>query len=111
MAVLQTILEKLRKNKMPTLLQHTNTNLQKIKELLLNSDLTLQERDNLLTLFSETKDANLEPVVKLFSKDPNWIKKINENYKKKQAAITIQSLELWQKVVQEEESQLKELDQ
>lgn len=87
------------------------TNLQKITDLILKSDISPTEQDNLINLFIESNDQDLEPILKLFSEDPSWINKINENYKSKQAAMTTGDATLWQKIVEEEESQLKELEQ
>lgn len=85
-------------------------NLIKIKEILSDSDLDSQDQDDLIVLFSMARDEDLEPVVKLFSENPTWIKKISENYKSKEEAITAQNQDLWQKIIQEEENQLKELE-
>lgn len=86
------------------------TNLQKIKELLSNSRLSLQEQEELIILFSRTRDSDLEPVAKLFFENPDWIEKISKNYQSKQKAVTSQNLNDWQKIIQEEESLLKELE-
>ena len=87
-----------------------DTNFQKIKELIQKSAIPLAEQENLLLLFTKANDQDLEPTLKLFTEDSSWIHKINENYKAKQAALTTGNQALWQKIVQEEEVQLKELE-
>ena len=87
-----------------------NTNFQKIKELIQKSPVPLAEQEDLLLLFAKANDQDLEPTLKLFTEDSSWIHKINENYKAKQAALATGNQALWQKIVQEEESQLKELE-
>lgn len=94
---------------MPISLQLTN-NFQKIRQLLLGSDLSIQERDDLLATLSRATNEQLEPLVALFVEDSSWIRKISQNYKAKQAALVTGNQALWQKIVQEEEAQLKELE-
>jgi hypothetical protein len=87
-----------------------DTNFQKIKELIQKSSVPLAEQEDLLLLFTKANDQDLEPTLKLFTEDSSWINKINENYKAKQAALATGNQDLWQKIVQEEETQLKELE-
>lgn len=86
------------------------TNLQKFKELLKKSDLSQSEQDELLILFARAADEELEPMLKLLSEQPKWLKKISDNYKIKQAAITAKNPASWQKVIQDEERELQELE-
>ncbi len=88
-----------------------NTNFQKIKELVLKSDIPLVEQEELMLAFSSAGDADLEPIFKLFSEDQSWIRKINDNYKAKHAAMVTGDTELWKRIVQDEETQLKKLEQ
>jgi hypothetical protein len=81
--------------------------LEKIKELILNSDLSSSEQDDLIALFADSENRNLEPMLKLFTEDPLWINKIYENYKAKRAAIIAGDAALWQKIIAEEKSQLE----
>lgn len=87
-----------------------NANFQKIKELIQQSSVPLAEQEGLLLLFAKANDQDLEPTLKLFAEDSSWIHKINENYKAKQAALATGNQASWQKIVQEEEAQLKELE-
>ena len=87
-----------------------NNNFQKIKELIQRSDMSFSEQEGLILLFAKANDQDLEPTLKLFTEDSSWIHKINENYKAKQATLATGNTALWQKIVQEEETQLKELE-
>ena len=87
-----------------------DTNFQKIKELIQESTLLPTEREDLLLLFTKANDQDLEPTLKLFIEDSSWIRKINENYKAKRVALATGNQALWQKIIQEEEAQLKELE-
>ena len=87
------------------------TNFEKIKKIILDSNIPLNEQEYLITLFVKAEDALLQPLVDLLSVNPSWIEKINDNFKAKQAALITGDSELWQKIIQEEESQLKELEQ
>jgi hypothetical protein len=86
------------------------TNLHKIRELISRSKLPPQDQDNLVVAFSLATDSELEPVVKLFSENHEWIEKISANYKSKQKVVSSQDQNLWQQIIHEEESQLKELE-
>jgi hypothetical protein len=83
--------------------------LEKIKDLILKSDLSLSEQDNLINLFADPLNQDLRPILKLFTEDPAWIKKINENYKAKRAAMAGGNADLWQKIMADEKAQLDDL--
>lgn len=85
------------------------SNFQKIIKFLRNSNISQEDQDDLIVLFSLCEDVKLDPVVKLFSEDQNWIKKISENYKAKKSAIADQDFGLWQKIIQDEEKELNQL--
>lgn len=87
------------------------TNFEKISELVKKSDLSGADKTDLIFLFSlAKKDADLEPTVKLFSEDPSWIEKINDNYKGKSAAIAARSSVAWDKIIEDEERQLRQFE-
>lgn len=86
------------------------SNFQKIIKFLRNSNISQEDQDDLIVLFSLCEDFKLDPVIKLFSEDQNWIKKISENYKAKKSAIADQDIELWQKIIQNEEKELNQLE-
>ena len=85
-------------------------NFQKIKELILKSNLPLIDQNELIAAFARTNDLSLKGVLKLFTEDNLWIKRISENYKAKREALTAGNYSMWQKIVKEEESQLQELE-
>lgn len=86
-------------------------NLQIIIEAIKGSPLLPQDRTDLITLFSLVKqDTDLEPTAKLFSEDPSWIEKINDNYKGKSAAIAARSSVAWDKIIEDEERQLRQFE-
>ena len=87
-----------------------NTSFQKIKDLVLKSDISLTEQEELMLAFSNASDADLESILKLFSEDQSWIRKISDNYKAKRAAMITGNTELWKRIVQDEETQLKKLE-
>jgi|TARA_Y100000031_G_scaffold98799_1_gene108237 hypothetical protein len=84
--------------------------LEKLKQILEGSKLSSRDQKALVDLFSSAKDEELEPVIKLFSENPEWIEKISHNHKIKQEALKKSDANLWQKIIQEEESQLRELE-
>ena len=86
------------------------TNFQKIKFLIQKSDTSLVDQEDLLLLFAKAKDEDMVSVLKLFTEDPSWIPKINENHKAKQAALIMGDSALWDRIVKEEERQLGELE-
>jgi len=85
------------------------TNFQKIQQLLSLSDLSAQERDDLLVLLSGATDDELEPLALLFAEDSSWIRKISQNYKAKQAAFTGGSKAAWMELLKQEEYLLQDM--
>ncbi len=86
------------------------TNFQKLKLILAESNLSEEEQNNLLVFFSLVADEELETTIKLFVEDPTLIEKINRNYKEKQKTIKANDSEKWQKIIEEEEKDLKEFE-
>jgi hypothetical protein len=87
-----------------------NTNFEKIKELISKSSLSLSEQIDLVTIFVKTKDEDLEVLADLFSHDPTWISKINDNYQAKNAALATKNPSLWKKIIEEEQSELEKIE-
>lgn len=85
------------------------TNFQKLKLILTESNLLQEEQNNLLVFFSLATDEELETTIKLFMEDPTLIEKINRNYKEKQEAVKTKDSEKWQKIIEEEEKDLQEM--
>ncbi|MCD6270600.1 hypothetical protein J7J23_02345 [bacterium] len=86
------------------------TNFQKIKELVLSSDISPEDQEELLLAFFKTDDAELEPVLKLFLEDKSWIQKISDNLKAKNTAAITGDRNLWKRILQDEETQLRKLE-
>ncbi len=86
------------------------TNFQKLKLILTESNLSEEEQNNLLVFLSLATDEEMETTVKLFMEDPTLIEKINRNYKEKQEAVKTKDSEKWQKIIEEEEKNLKEIE-
>ena len=83
------------------------TNFKKISELLLKSELSFEDQNNLLTAIFKVSDAELEPMLKLFSEKQAWIKTISENYKAKKLALANKNPEGWQKIIENEIRQIE----
>ena len=86
------------------------TNLQKIRKLLAESELSKDEQDEFVILLALVQDEDLNSITQLFSQDRSWIRKIYQNVKEKRTALSSKDVRLWEKILQEEESQLKELE-
>ena len=84
-------------------------NFQKIKDLIDKSSISLSEKQKLTSLFIQANDQELRLVLNLFTQDSSWISKINDNYKAKSTAVANDDLELWKKIIENEESQLQEI--
>ena len=86
------------------------TNFQKIKELILKSELPLADQTELIEMFAKAKDSDLENVLNLFSEDSSWIKRISENYQAKHSALISDNQTAWKNILQTEEKQLEDLE-
>jgi len=87
-----------------------NTNFQKIKELILKSNITLSEQVDLIELFAKAKDDELESVAEFFSQDISWVAKVSNNYKAKHAAMVTGDSGLWKKIIEEEKKELQKIE-
>ena len=87
-------------------------NIEKIKNIILQEeDLSETEQQDLVALFSQESDARLEQVVQLFSENPSWIKRVNDNYQAKKKAFQKNDKDAWAKIMQDEESLLTKIEQ
>ncbi|MEI6281094.1 MAG: hypothetical protein WCP17_03825 [bacterium] len=86
-----------------------NSDLQKLIDILNECSLSDKEKENLILLFSKVSNEDLAPIVKLFSEDKAWIYKINQNYKNKNTALNNKDSELWKKILEDEEFELKKI--
>ncbi len=85
------------------------TNFQKIQKLISSSDLTAEEQDKFLELLLRTTDEELKPLAELFAEDSNWIRKICDNYKAKQAVFAAKDNAAWEEVLKGEDNLFQEL--
>jgi hypothetical protein len=86
-----------------------NENLQKIKDLVAQSNIPEDEKVELIAIFSREHDSDLEDTARLFAEDPSWIQQVSDNYKSKRVAMIMGEETLWQKILDEEESLLAQL--
>ncbi|MDO8436407.1 MAG: hypothetical protein Q7S82_03480 [bacterium] len=86
------------------------TNLQKIQKIVDASELLREEKDDFVTLLTLATDTELGPMAQLLSEDKSQTSKIYQNIKAKSTALATGDSVLWQKIIQEEEAQLKELE-
>ena len=84
-----------------------STNIQRIQSLIAGAGLPKEDEDNLIALYSRAGDDDLAPVAELFAEDPNWIRKISENCKAKQAAVAEKSKTAWAEILKGEETILQ----
>ena len=83
----------------------------KIKELVLKSELTKEDQENLLSLFSKARDEDLKEVVNLFENDFTKIKIISDIYKAKSRVFKNQDKKGWREILEEEHKGLKGLEE
>ena len=83
------------------------TNFQKIQKIIADVGLSQEEQNDFLVFLMLVQDKGLDPVLQLFSEDKNWVKKIYQNIKSKQEALSNQNSQLWQNIVKEEEALLQ----
>jgi len=84
--------------------------LKKLTDLINSSDLSVDEKNALCLLFKGLDDEqSLEHLIKIFTENSSWIRKFHDNFKRKQQAQINGDDKLWQKIVDEEESELKNL--
>ncbi|MDO8492498.1 MAG: hypothetical protein Q7S34_02565 [bacterium] len=92
------------------MLQTERVYFQALRELILRSRLELHDKSDLICIFSLCKDSELKSLVGLCEEDPSWIEKINDNYKGKSAAIAAGSSVAWEKIIEDEERQLRQFE-
>ena len=81
----------------------------KMKYLIAQSPLSLDEQQIFTSALSHADDSVLKPMTDLCSQDPVWIKKLYYNYKSKQAAIVADDPAMWDAIIQEEEKMLRDM--
>lgn len=85
-------------------------NFEKIKELVLASELEAADMEELLVaLLRVEKDEDLADVLELFAEDPSWIPKISANLKAKTTAALLGDAALWEEIQNEQIAELGSL--
>lgn len=82
------------------------TNRLRILELLQDSELTTEQRQEVLGFLQLTGDEHLEPLVELFENDPSEIPKFYENVSKKHEAVVAKDMNALQKILEQEREEI-----
>lgn len=83
-----------------------NTYLQKIKDVVYTSDLSIIEQEELTDLFSRAKDEDLEGIATLITHNTAMVRLMSDNYQAKQAAFATGDAELWRNILDKEQAML-----
>jgi len=86
-----------------------NTNLQRIKDIIYKSELSILEQEELIDLLSRAKNEDLEEAAELFTENPSLIKVLSDNYRAKQAVFATGSADQWKKILAKEEEMLENI--
>ncbi|MBU0620030.1 MAG: hypothetical protein V1768_03860 [Patescibacteria group bacterium] len=86
------------------------SNLEKIKNLILSSNLTTEEQKEFLNLLSQIQEKDLEGILSLFEENKDWMKKFYNNYKFKKQAFENKDKNLWNKILDEEKEELEKIN-
>jgi len=86
------------------------TNFEKIQKLLADSSVSEAAKALFLESCNGVIDDNLELLVDLFVKDPEWIGKIIENFKEKYQSANERDMERWKRIVDKEVDMLDDVD-
>lgn len=78
-------------------------NFQELKQMIFDSELSFSEKEDLGWLFADASDEEIKAAHELFSEDQGWIKKISDNYHTKKMALLADDVEMWKKILKEEE--------
>ena len=101
-----SILEFLKKR----IFNYMNSNLSQLQKLIFSSDLSDEQKEEFLGLFSKAKDKDLKYVVDLFKDDPSYMEKIYGVYKVKSVAFKNKDKKAWEKILQKEHQDLEEIE-
>lgn len=101
-----SILEFLKKR----IFNYMSSNLSQLQKLIFSSDLSNEQKEEFLGLFSKAKDEDLKYVVDLFKDDPSYIEKIYGVYRVKSAAFKNKNLKAWREILQKEHQDLEKIE-
>ncbi len=83
---------------------------EELKKIISFSDLSKGDQEGLKNTLLLLGEKELKLFLDLFKEDMSWIKKINENLKTKRKAFKNQDKELWDKILKQEEEELKKYE-
>ncbi len=75
----------------------------KIIEILNNSDISEQEKDNFLNILLFVPDEDFDELSQTIEQNPKLIREVLDNYKLKKEALENQDKDKWDKALQQEE--------
>jgi len=80
---------------------------QELKKIIFDSEISFTEKEDMGWLFADASDEEVQAALDLFNEDREWIKKISENYHTKKIALLADDVDLWKKILQDEENLAK----
>lgn len=83
---------------------------EELKKIISSSDLPKEDQEDLKNTLLLLEEKELKLFLNLFKKDIGWVKKISENLKMKRKAFKNQDKELWEKILKQEEEELKKYE-
>ncbi len=78
-----------------------------LKKIVFNSELSFDEKEELMWFFDGASDAEIAAAIRLFTEDPIWIGRLSDNYRKKKLAFLTDDVKLWKVILAEEKSYLE----
>lgn len=78
-----------------------------LKKILFDSELSFIEKEDMVWLFSDATEEEIQAAIDLFIEDKVWIKKISDNYHHKKIALLADDAEMWKKILEDEVETLK----
>lgn len=84
-----------------------NENFQTLKKIIFDSGIPFMEKEDLVWLFSDATEEEIQAAIDLFSEDGAWVKKISDNYHQKKIALLADDAEMWKKILEDEAEMVK----
>lgn len=84
-----------------------NENFQELKKIIFDSGIPFTEKEDIVWLFSDATEEEIQAAIDLFSEDGAWIKKISDNYHQKKIALLADDVEMWKKILEDEVEMVK----
>ncbi len=82
-------------------------NFQELKKIIFNTNLSFSEKEDLGWLFADATDEEISAAKELFAEDIGWVQKISDNYHSKKMALLADDVEMWKKILEDEEKVVK----